>query len=720
MTKDFNAPRVATKMLSVEVAVIALFIIPAAIYAAATINKSINVNPNLQSGLVGYWTFDGGDLTQNAVDKSGQGNTGRLINMSTTTVAGKVGQALVFDGSNDYVTVGTNIAPTSAITMCTWILVHSWGTSGTSDQDTIVQSSTSDAGNFVFQFNNAHRDGGAHRDLEFKVNNVGFVYSGTGSVINLDKWNHVCSTYINGGTGYIYVNGVEVASGSMTNLDATSETVTLGAQSGGDTLDGVLDDLRIYSRALSAGDVKRLYQMGATTYVSVSPESGLATAGQVPGVNSGLLAHWTFDGADLLQNVADRSGQGNHGSLIAFAATSTAVVVGKLGQALSFEATNDYVSVPSLAINAASGFSVCAWAKFALFDGGYQSIWRDDGADFGIYIDNFNVIVARNNTNISSGITAVAGRWYHVCMTSETGTETIYVDGTLKNSAAPAVGDHSSTSKIGADNFNQDITGTIDDVRFYNRVLSAAEIKRIYEIGTTAKVAVTPDSGLAAPTQPSGLSNGLVGHWTFDGPHLLQNVTDMGSGGNTGRLINFTSTTTVRGKLGQALQFDGTDDYITMGSPASLDLSEATIAFWYKLNSLPGATSRYLVDKNASGLNTGDLHIGYGRLDTSGRLQVNWTTPTEFQIFEDSVSLANVWKHVTVLCGTGGMIMYINGIQQADTDASTGCLTNTNPDFILGSQRGADNFFDGVLDDVRIYNRRLSPEEIRRLYQLGL
>src|SRR3989344_8256238 len=68
--------------------------------------------------------------------------------------------------------------------------------------------------------------------------------------------------------------------------------------------------------------------------------------------------------------------------------------------------------------------------------------------------------------------------------------------------------------------------GFLDDVRIYNRALSATEISQLYKLGQD-KIATTPIDKL----------NGLVGHWTFDGPDLLQNVRDRSSQGKKGLLI---------------------------------------------------------------------------------------------------------------------------------------------------------------------------------------
>ena len=71
--------------------------------------SKISVSPNilsLSNGLVGYWTFDGKDMRNGVVlDKSGNGNNGNLMNISTSTfyAPGKIGQAGNFDGGDDYV-----------------------------------------------------------------------------------------------------------------------------------------------------------------------------------------------------------------------------------------------------------------------------------------------------------------------------------------------------------------------------------------------------------------------------------------------------------------------------------------------------------------------------------------------------------------------------------------------------------------------------------------
>ena len=83
---------------------------------------------------------------------------------------------------------------------------------------------------------------------------------------------------------------------------------------------------------------------------------------------------------------------------------------------------------------------------------------------------------------------------------------------------------------------------------------------------------------------PPSLDVGLVGHWTFDGRDMTVNARDTSGQGNNGSLSGFTSTTTIPGKIGQALNFDGTSQGVNLGNPASLPDGNSPFTFsaWIK------------------------------------------------------------------------------------------------------------------------------------------
>ena len=121
-----------------------------------------------------------------------------------------------------------------------------------------------------------------------------------------------------------------------------------------------------------------------------------------------------------------------------------------------------------------------------------------------------------------------------------------------------------------------------DDARVYNRALSATEVSRLYNLGATTHIGVTLN------TNPD-LASGLVGHWTFDGPDMdisssTAEVRDRSERGNNGNWKDHATTTTT-GSLGQALSFDGVDDYVDVGNASSLQLTGAmTVSAWVYTN----------------------------------------------------------------------------------------------------------------------------------------
>ena len=110
------------------------------------------------------------------------------------------------------------------------------------------------------------------------------------------------------------------------------------------------------------------------------------------------------------------------------------------------------------------------------------------------------------------------------------------------------------------------VDGAIDEVRVYNRALSATEIAKLYGSG-----AVKVGASSVALQQGSTLANGLVGHWTFDSPDTRTTITDRSGQGNNGYFIGgATSSAKTNGKLGQALRFDGVDDFVATATVISV------------------------------------------------------------------------------------------------------------------------------------------------------
>jgi|GEM_PF-1015829 len=196
------------------------------------------------SGLVGYWKFDEGSGTI-AADSSGNGRTGTLTNGPTWT-AGKLGNAVGLDGLNDYVAAGTSLdTPSLPFTLAAWVKPTSFA-----DWNTIL----------------AKRDSFAPTDMRFGWliwNTTGVVVlqsSGGNSAIfayvpPLNAWTHLVTVARSGGTD-LYVNGVLNETTNQFSLDSDAAAlVRIGSADAQDFFAGTIDDVRVYNRALSAGEI---------------------------------------------------------------------------------------------------------------------------------------------------------------------------------------------------------------------------------------------------------------------------------------------------------------------------------------------------------------------------------------------------------------------------------------------------------------------------------
>jgi hypothetical protein len=217
------------------------------------------------SSLVGYWPMNEGSgstsgVTQ-AYDRSGNGNNGTWYGTAAGTSGyyspGKVGAwAGTFDGSTNYVKVNNFNVP-STISLSFWINVSILSTSTALRIIDDVNGShtpfsagvgTASGGQGKICFNNTFNDF-----------STPFICSGTGAISN-NMWYHVVDEY-DGATAWIYVNGVGVASTTYNKTFLSGySTFYIGADMY--HFSGLLDDVRIYNRALSAAEIQAMYNAG--------------------------------------------------------------------------------------------------------------------------------------------------------------------------------------------------------------------------------------------------------------------------------------------------------------------------------------------------------------------------------------------------------------------------------------------------------------------------
>ena len=200
---------------------------------------------------------------------------------------------------------------------------------------------------------------------------------------------------------------------------------------------------------------------------------------------------------------------------------------------------------------------------------------------------------------------------------------------------------------------------------------------------------------------------GLVGYWRFD-EETGSAAKDSSPYGNHGTIYGATWTD---GKFGKALSFDGVDDYVDCGNDESLDITdEITIAVWVKPFSVSisnaGIVAKPWNDQYGLVLNQDRFQFAYYLADGSGGTLNSITTAT-----------TDKWYHVAVTITSEHLAtLYINGAY--DNSKNLGQNLKSHPAAVnIGwdGESGA-RYFNGLIDEVRIYNRALSAEEIRIHY----
>ena len=395
-----------------------------------------------------------------------------------------------------------------------------------------------------------------------------------------------------------------------------------------------------------------------------------------------LKAFYTFDeGSGTV--ATDTSGNGNDGTI-----HNATWATGKNGGALSFGG-DSYVEISGL-LGEPQNITLSAWANLSSADGG--------GAEV---ISLGNVVAIRLDdtygkkgatgfyyngdkwSSTATGISYAGSGWHHFVyvIDGNTHTQKIYVDGVMLNSTAytqPIVygglGQNTFIGKHGNGVDNYDFNGLIDDVCIYNRALSDQEVHDLHC---------------------------LVSNWKFDeGSGTV--ATDASGNGNDGTVHDATWTT---GKSGDALSFDGIDDYVDMGNPSNLQPDNVSLSVWFKT----GATDGMILRKRL---------CGYGlQVLSSGEISF-WIyniTATKFMATSPKAYNDDKWHHAVGVYDGASVKLYLDGILVST--ASAGTIVYKNGAIAAGRDGDfSGSYFNGLIDDIRIYNQALNDQQVQYLY----
>ncbi len=209
--------------------------------------------------------------------------------------------------------------------------------------------------------------------------------------------------------------------------------------------------------------------------------------------SNGLIGHWLFnEGAG--NTVYDLSGNGNHGAL-KNGPTWTAT---KFGGALDFDGVDDYVSTPNIINPFSTDFTAIAWVNIDSFtnldvNGDSLILLQQEGVvgrtwlafkriSYGVF--RLNSFLGGSTTDTSKNLDSFVGQWHQVAVSVSGTTVTLFIDGVSEGSSTKTMESETSGMRIGShknpSTISEEFSGAIDDVRIYNRALSADEVWQLY------------------------------------------------------------------------------------------------------------------------------------------------------------------------------------------------------------------------------------------------
>ena len=429
------------------------------------------------------------------------------------------------------------------------------------------------------------------------------------------------------------------------------------------------------------------------------------------------------------EGTPDLSGSGNNGTNanIEDADFTTDTPGGTSRYSVLLDEVNERIhigDVTELSFERTDPFSVSCWFKTVGTAAGARGLVtkRTTSGDFrgwGIFMsgnDTLNFQVRSSGSSqisLSTTVTYEDGMWHHALFTydgsSSAAGAKVYMDGVEQSVEVSADNltttvDNTAPAQIGANNSAFHFNGYMDEVAVWNKALTAAEAKAVFNEGRVHSVQA------AADVMPD-----LSGNMNVGTPTNMEDAdftTDVAGG-------NWTQ---------HSMTLDGVNEYVSIADDAVIDFDRTdpfSLSIWFK--SSEATNSTMLLSK----LDNGDNFRGYELTpNSSGQIgfQVVNTSSTDNMVIRTTGSFNDgAWHHVVatwdgdVAGGVLGANIYVDGVLEAVSttfDNLTGPTTNS-VSLLIGARNPSSFSMDGLIDEAAIYDKELSLVEILAVYNAG-
>ena len=443
-------------------------------------------------------------------------------------------------------------------------------------------------------------------------------------------------------------------------------------------------------------------------WFQIATESNACVSDEVDifGDNSGVaLYQLNWDGSDM---------SGNYDGTT----TNVSFSNGKIDEAANFNGSSSQLNLPTSfntdIIDATGAFTLSMWIKMNDITA-VQYLFASNisnNVDLGV---NSNALGAGkviwtiyngSYAQIISTTTITTSVWYNIVVKYNNGTSELFIDNVSQGTMTKTLIESSIVPTIGYRNTGSGnyTNGLIDQVRVFNKAISAIspnEVSTLYAEAACVKTCTT-DTPQLVPD--------CIAYYKLDGNADDSNGTATVYDGTP------TNVSWTQGRFGSAGGFNGSSSFIDTNAkiPASLDFS---VSFWIKSSDTSSGTHFLFSTKGSYTTNGWFIENSSGYLVYGeGNGVDNATSQTSPSIIADGI-----WNHVVVTREAGGTVnMYINN-SRVITDGSVGTYFMTSSTWAYDTHIGryslnSQLFYNGDLDQIRIYDEAITAEQVTTLY----
>jgi prepilin-type N-terminal cleavage/methylation domain-containing protein len=416
-------------------------------------------------------------------DSGDNGLDGTAKNGADTTGSGKICRAGYFDGSNDYLDMGDILndvfgTGSNSFSVAAWINPSSLGSSQTNHRtQNCFAAKASDSYNDNFEIG-VNTTGTIHVYID-TLGKDKYADLGTAGSITIGVWNFVVMSYDNGSVT-VTINDKKYQdtstwSGGGSLDSAAGSLFTIGSSQHSDNyFKGKIDEVMVFSKALTEEEITSLY---TTTHACTGPCYTVPSAVYYMDENA-----WSVGTSG---QVKDSSGNGYNGTPYGNAAINT--TDSHIGYSGEFSASNGYIDISGLPVSTTSGdqTTVTFWMKWLGGNSEMPIGWTT--YDLWLSGDHFGFNTAQGDIYGIDGASAkLADSWHHVAAVfTNNGTllNSLFIDG-VEQSLSTVQGSSHGDRTVSANfrisgwlnNSGYKFNGLIDELRIYNRGLSASEV----------------------------------------------------------------------------------------------------------------------------------------------------------------------------------------------------------------------------------------------------